>query len=317
MSDGIKLYANLHLHSTHSDGVYSPEELVRIACDEGYRAIACTDHDTYTANPEMMRAAEKYGLECIYGIEFNTLYPEEKKSFHMTAFGFDGDEPMMKEYLRELSERETYQTRMLVERGLSLGLIEGITWDEIVEYNKGITWLCNDHVFRAMKAKGLIDDLGYPDFFENVFGNHRFEIEQICPYKHIGEVIKLVHNAGGVACIAHPHGQLELVPELVGLGLDGIEVWHSMLTSEERRRALELALKYDLYVSGGSDHEGMCGGQYPFYEHPEETEFWIPELSTGTTEYFFREIRDKRKMPDRASELEKLIADESAWVRRK
>lgn len=317
MAEVMKVYANLHSHTTHSDGVFTPEELVKVAHDEGYRAIACTDHDTFTGNAETRVAAEKYGLECIYGTEFSTECPELGCGFHITAFHFDPEEPRMKEYLWQLSEKESDQTKVLFERGLSLGLIKDITWDEVLEYNKGITWLCNEQVFRAMKAKGLIDDLGYPKFFDEVYGPHRSEVPEKYPFRHVKEVIEIIHGAGGIACVAHPHRQLHCIPTLVEWGLDGIEVWHSMLDIKERREALELAKKYDLYVSGGADHEGLCGGEYSRYEHPEETIFWVPPLTVGTTKYFYEEIRDAKKNPERQKEFDRMLADESIWVRAK
>ena len=66
----MKKYANLHSHSTHSDGVYTPEELVRIAKDEGYSALAITDHDVATAYPELKATCDKVGMEAIFGCEF-------------------------------------------------------------------------------------------------------------------------------------------------------------------------------------------------------------------------------------------------------
>lgn len=66
----MKLYANLHTHSTHSDGKYSPEEMVKVAKAEGYKALAITDHDTATAYPFLKAECEKEGLDCIFGVEF-------------------------------------------------------------------------------------------------------------------------------------------------------------------------------------------------------------------------------------------------------
>ena len=303
MSSPIKLYANLHLHSTHSDGAFTPEELVRTAYEEGYHAIALTDHDTYTGNAPVREECKKYGMESIYGTEFST-----KQGFHLTAFHFDPEEPGMKEYLYQLSEKETDQTRVLFHRGVEIGYIKNITWDEVLEYNEGISWLCNEHVFRAMKAKGLITDLEYPTFFETVYGPHRSEVPPIYEWRDAAEVISLVRNAGGICCIAHPHKQLHRVESLVEAGLNGIEVFHSMLTGEEHMEALRLAKKHNLYVSGGSDHEGLCGGEYARYEHPEETIFWLEPLEAGTTKYFYEEIRDMTLRPERNSVIDDLLS---------
>ena len=306
----MTLYANLHTHSTHSDGVYTPAEIAKIAYDEGYKAFALTDHDTFTGNYEMKAECDKYGMECIYGTEFSS-----SEGYHLTAFHFDPTEPRIKEYLDQLSLKETDQTRQLFERGVKIGYIKDLTWEDVLRDNEGISWLCNDHVFRAMKKRGLITDLEYPDFFETLFGVHRDEVLPLYNFRSAKEVINLVHNAGGIICHAHPGRRLSRTAELIKLGLDGIEVWHTLNDAPTRRAALKLARENNLYVSGGSDHEGLCGGQYDHYEHPEETEFWAPPLTLGTTKYFFEEIRDLKKKADRFEVMDELIADDSLWQR--
>ncbi len=291
----MELYANLHSHSTHSDGVYTPAELVRIAKEEGYGAVAVTDHDTITGFPELRDECEKLGMEYIFGAEFST-----QENFHIVGFDFDPEEPNMKRYLWEMSERETNETKTLVERGLSEGLISGITWEEVVEYNKGITWLCNDHVFAAMKAKGVITDAEYPNFFDTVFGDRRGEVPLLYPWRPVKDTIKLIKNAGGIAIVAHPANQLHRIKELMEYGLDGLEVWHHALSEEKRREAFHIAMENNLYISGGSDHEGILGGQYERYEcPPEETPFYAPEKSLGTAKIFFDEIKNRKLSPDR------------------
>lgn len=309
----MKLYANLHLHSTHSDGVDTPTKLAQLVYEEGYKAAALTDHDSVSGNDEFMAACRALGMESIFGIEFSAkteLFKNQKTGkpgfFHLTAFDFDPEYPAMKEYLHQMSMRETDQTRILFHRGIEIGYIKGITWDEVLEYNKGITWLCNDHVFRAMKAKGLITDLEYPEYFETCFGNHRKDVAPLYDFKYDYEIIKLVHEAGGIVCLAHLTEQLAKLPgieetgfapyvdRLTEMGLDGIEVWHGLLNEEQRKEVYQLALDRSLYVSGGSDHSGLCGGQYAFFEDPKQSRFWLEPLSTGTTKEHFEEIRDKK-----------------------
>ena len=316
MSEVMKVYACLHSHSTHSDGIHTPEELARVAKEEGYGGFALTDHDTVSGCRDMKAACDAAGLDFAFGIEFSTNSRDTGKGFHMTAFGFDPDYPEMREYLWRLSEKETDQTRQLFARGVDIGYIKNITWDEVLEYNKGISWLCNEHVFRAMKAKGLITDLEYLDFFETCFRKYRSLVPVKYKFMDTEDLIPLVHRAGGICCIAHPRGQLSAV-ELMARkhGLDGIEVWHGMLDAAERRAALAVAEKYDLFVSGGADHEGLVGGQYIRYEHPEETEYYFPPLTLGTTKYFFEEIRDMEKKPDRKAVMRNMLADDTLWER--
>ena len=309
----MKLYANLHLHSTHSDGVDTPADLARIAFEEGYKAAALTDHDVVSGNAEFMAACKELGMESLFGIEFSVktkLYTNPKTgkpgSFHLTAFDFDPEYPPMKEYLEQMSMRETHQTKVLFDRGVEIGYIKGITWEDVVEYNKSNTWFCNDHVFRTMKAKGLVTDLDYPEFFETCYGNHRQDVPVLYDFKYDYEIIELVHKAGGIVCLAHLSEQLGKLPDvaekgfapyvdqLIEMGLDGVEVWHGLLNEKQSKEVYQIALDRGLYVSGGSDHSGICGGQYAFFENPKESRFWLEPLSTGTTKHHFEEMRDKR-----------------------
>lgn len=298
----LKLFANLHSHSTHSDGVYSPTEMANVAKKEGYGAIAITDHDVITGYPELKCECDRIGMKTVFGVEFSSPFSELDTTYHMTAFNFDPEYPPIKQYLEERSFCETYQTRVLVERGLTLGLISGITWDEVLEFNKSITWLCNEHVFSLMKAKGLVTDADHIPFFRSVFGKHRAEVK--LPYEFMPgkDIIKLVHDAGGIIIIAHPagvYGSVTQIEDLVKMGADGVEVWHRLMSDEERREALRLALKHDLYISGGSDHDGLCGGLYSRFVDPTTSRHFAPECSLGTTKEFFEEISNMKKLPER------------------
>ena len=105
MAELLKHYANLHLHSIHSDGRYTPEELARIAKELGFGAIALTDHDTVTGNYPLKEACDAYGLDWIYGSEICARLKTVGKLMHLTAFHFDPEYPPLKEYLWQMSER--------------------------------------------------------------------------------------------------------------------------------------------------------------------------------------------------------------------
>lgn len=296
----MRYYANLHTHSTHSDGKYTPATLARMALEEGFGAVAVTDHDTVTGYGELKAECDRLGLETVFGAEFSsptTLYRHADGSwgdFHIMGFHFDPEYPAMKEYLAGMSLREADQTRILVERGLKEGLLHDITWEEVLEFNAGITWLCNEHVFRLMEAKGQVTKADYPAFFRTVFGPRREEVPPCYPFKQEHEIIRLIHDAGGIALVAHPHNQLQYLDALVEMGLDGLEACHYMLTDEEREQALKLGLEKNLYISGGTDHEGYLGGGYESYPSPEECPVYVPYCAIGTTKAFFDEIKNRQ-----------------------
>ena len=102
-------------------------------------------------------------------------------------------------------------------------------------------------------------------------------------------MLRLILDAGGFAVVAHPHKQLHVIPELISMGLSGLEVWHHLLTPEERLEALKIAKEHKLFISGGSDHSGLCDNAgIPGDPH------YIPPMSAGTTQHHFEEIRDRK-----------------------
>ena len=135
----MKLYANLHLHSTHSDGVYTPTELARLAYEEVYKAAALTDHDAVTGNAEFMQACREFGMDSIFGIEFNAqteLYyrPDGRKgTFHITAFDFDPEYPEMKDYLEKSTDGGRTALRVVGETVVEFDNIKTYTVTEYAE----------------------------------------------------------------------------------------------------------------------------------------------------------------------------------------
>ncbi len=292
----MELYANLHSHSTHSDGVYSPRELVEVAKAEGYSAIAITDHDTATAYPELKEACAELGMECIFGVEFSVKYP---KDYHIVAFSFDPEYPPMKKYLADMGARQTDNTKKCFDEAVSKGDICGISWDEVLEFNKNIIWLCNDHVWRAMLSKGLVKQENYSAWFDKNFSHQRSKYPPSPDFLPLDKLVALIKEAGGFAVVAHPHGQLDDIDYLMSVGVEGLEVWHSTLTPEERERALKIALEKGLFISGGSDHEGLVGGLYSSFSDEEalrRSPYYIEPHSVGTTKEYFEEIKAHKLM---------------------
>ena len=303
-----EMYANVHNHSTHSDGVFSAAELVNIAKDEGYGAISLTDHDTVTGNRELEAAAMSAGLESIFGCEFMTRSEKLLMNFHLTAYHFDPERKEMKEYLRRCSATMTEKTRIIFERGKEHNLLpEELTWDAVLCDHEGVTWLCNDHVFATMKKMGLAQDKDYPAFYEDIFVKHGYGIPPMYEKLPLEEIVPFIRRSGGTVIVAHPHNQLEVIPYLKEQGVEGMEVWHPDLTSEEIPEALKIAHDLDLFISGGPDHSGLSGGQYRFYEDYKSCPWYVPELSTGTTKELFGEIKNSSLMQGRRELIDEYL----------
>ena len=291
----MKPYANMHTHSTHSDGEYTPAELVAVAKEEGYHALAITDHDTATAYPELEAACREAGMECMFGVEFSVLKPV---SCHIVGFDFDPESPEMKQYLADMGARQTDNTKHCFDEAVENGNIRGITWDEVLDYNRGIIWLCNNHVFRAMKAKGLVKQSEYMAWFVKNFEKQRGKYPPSIPFKTLPEITALVKAAGGFTVCAHPSTYLlKNVHLLLDNGVEGLEILHSTLSEEDRALAYKICMKKHLYISGGSDHEGLCGGcysSYPSEEALKASSHYIEPLSVGVYEHNFRELQTRK-----------------------
>ena len=295
--ENMKPYANLHLHSTHSDGVYSPTEMVTVAKNEGYGAIAITDHDTASAYGELKAACDKEGLECLFGVEFTVTKPSY---FHILGFEFDPEYPEMKEYLRIMALRQTDNTKQCFDAAVKLGNISGITWEEVLEYNVGIPWLCNNHVFRAMQNKGLIEESGYMAWFEKNFRDEMAKYPPSYDFLPLDEMVSLIKRAGGFALCAHPDkNQLTKIDMLLDAGIEGLEVLHADMTKDEQRTALSICLEKNLFISGGSDHSGLCGGYYDSFPDEETlhaSPLYIEPMSAGVTKEHFEELKARKIM---------------------
>ena len=112
-------------------------------------------------------------------------------------------------------------------------------------------------------------------------------------FKKEAEIIQLIRDAGGVAIIAHPHEQLKHMEALIEMGAEGLEVWHYLLTEEEREQAVKMAYAKDLYISGGSDHGGLSNGESAKLLKPGDLRY-SPPMSRGTIKQYYEEIRDRK-----------------------
>ena len=269
-------YANLHLHSTYSDASLSPSQLVLIAKSLGYGAIALTDHETDGGCKELMRVAKREGLESVTGVEFYGKI--DGVNTHLTALDFDPTEPGFRAFVDKRKEIYSEGTRLCFERGVRLGIIQGVTWQDVLDLNPDNAWLCIDSVTRTFRLKKV----PIPEEFRaRVFkGDEPKALRAGGGHPSAEEVIRAVRGAGGVIGLAHPNNKTHLVEKLVEFGLNGIEVSHPNITEETISLAEEAASTFGLYRLGGTDHDGAlsgCGGDRarPVYSGISEEDFFI------------------------------------------
>ena len=245
---------DLHIHSTASDGQYTPTELVRMAKEKGVGLMAITDHDALGGVQEGQAAAAEAGIAFLPGIEISVKGARE---MHILGYGIDVDAPeaaaMCTEFQRLRDERKYRILDYLRERNVELTL-------EQVERQAGSSLIARPHFARAMVEAGYVSTVR--EAFDRYLGTPEFDkVERPKPAPEAG--IAMIHAIGGVAVLAHPsslgleEGPLEeQVKALIGWGLDGLECHYSKFTPEQSRFYLSLAKKYSLLVTGGSDFHG-------------------------------------------------------------
>jgi 3',5'-nucleoside bisphosphate phosphatase len=244
-------YADLHLHTYHSDGTRSPKEVVDAARSHGLDIIAISDHDNLAAYYEIKAYADRQSLTLIPAIELSCAY--QGVDVHVLAYAFDPVDERIDARLRGF--RETRQRRgfMIVERLRALGY--DIKRERVEELAAGGA-MGRPHVARALVERGYVTSVseafdvllgtGKPGYVEK----ERFAVE---------EAISLIRGAGGVTSIAHPTlypNHERLVPKLLDLGVDGVEVMHPEVDALDRERYTNLARFRGKIATGGSDDHG-------------------------------------------------------------
>ena len=249
---------DLHTHSNCSDGTYSVKELMDYAHEKNLAAIALTDHDTVDGLDEASSyVKENYpDMEFVPGIEFSTV--EEGKDVHIVGLYIDHHNEEFKKKLGQFIDSRTVRNKKMC-RKLSEEAGIPISYEELTGSFPGAV------LTRAHYAKFMVDR-GYAKSRNEVFDKY---IGDNCPYyverEKISpeEAISYVLEAGGVPVLAHPilyhlsDRKLDaLVARLKNAGLKGIEAIYSTYSPSEERQIKELAAKYDLLISGGSDFHG-------------------------------------------------------------
>ncbi|MBM4306495.1 MAG: PHP domain-containing protein [Deltaproteobacteria bacterium] len=248
---------DLHLHTTASDGVKSPSEIVRYAKSKGLQAISITDHDTIGGLEEGLAEGERIGFEVISGIEISAEH--SPGSMHLLGYLIDIHHPSLNEKLKYLQRAREERNPRMVEKLNKLGV--HITYEEVVKASGG------GQVGRPHFAQVLIEK-GYVRNFQEAFDRYLKKGASAYVDKlrfTPKEAIHLINEAGGVAVLGHPNTLglngakvLEnLIAKLLKEGLRGIEVYYPEHSPSEVIRYKALAERHGLILTGGTDYHGI------------------------------------------------------------
>ncbi|MCP5516096.1 MAG: PHP domain-containing protein [Verrucomicrobiales bacterium] len=249
------MFADLHTHTRFSDGTYTPEELAAQARQVGLGAIALTDHDTVEGCPRMAEACAGEGLDFVAGTELTA--EQDGSEVHILGYFLAIDHPRLRAEMRRFQQVRQNRIGAMTERLQALGV--ALTAEQVFAVAQ-----CDSpgrpHVARALVQAGVCRN---PDeAFDRFLKQGRPAWVPKCRVS-AGDAIALIHEAGGVASLAHP-GLLrrdELIPALADLGLDGLECLHSRHTRSQTRRYEEIANECRLLITGGSDCHGLSKGR--------------------------------------------------------
>ena len=245
--------ADLHTHTTASDGTLTPVDLVRLARQRGLAAIALTDHDTVAGIPAATAAAVGE-IDVLSGVELSCHHGGTE--VHLLGYAIDIDSPSLARLLNRRQHGRRERARRIVERLGGLGYPVSL---ERVEALAAGAAVGRPHIARALVEAGHVPTVG--DAFARLLANGR-PAYLASPMLTPADGITAIHGAGGCAVLAHPlysEGYESFLPELIASGLDGIEVDYPDHGAALRERLYTLARREDLIPTGGTDFHADTG----------------------------------------------------------
>lgn len=239
---------DLHMHSTASDGVFSPTEIVQVANEHGLDIIALTDHDTTNGIAEAREAAKNTKLEIITGIELGC--ENGYRGIDVLGYCLNIDHQSFQDTLTKMRTQREHRAESMIEKLAELGI--DIPLERVLEVAEGAS-VTRPHIAKVMIEVGAVETL--QEAFDKYISDDgpayaaRFRLTPQA-------AIDLIHSAGGVAVLAHPgryEKPLEIAEEFVQYGLDGVEVFYPTHEPDLREQLLALAERHNLITTGGTD----------------------------------------------------------------
>lgn len=248
-------YVDLHVHSTYSDGTYSPAQLVELAQKQKVSHFALTDHDTINGILPALEASQNTSVTVIPGVELSSEH--NKKDIHIVGLWIDYHNLEFLNYLTQFQQDRYNRNVLMCEKLVNAGF--DIPYEKVREaYPDAVITRC--HIGKYLAQKGYIDNLWQA--FDLYIGDdcpYFVPREKFTPAQAVG----LIKKAGGIAVLAHPllyhlsHAELcELIEQLKQFGLDAIEAIYSCNKKGDEAYVRSLAKTYGLKISGGSDFHG-------------------------------------------------------------
>lgn len=258
IESGLK--RDLHMHTLYSDGALTPREVLKMRVDEGYQLLAITDHDGVEGSVYGEKYADEFGIEYISGIEFDSE-DELGKDLHMLGYGFDPDHPTFNLAIGKILKQRNDRNNRFLEALNAMGY--NITYDELKAVNGG-RFMGKPTFATVLIKKGVVRS--HTEAFNTIFQ----EPEIKCIKKktlHTKDVVDIIHEAGGLAVLAHPMEQrhrdetfeqfkprmYQILDRMVSYGIDGLECHHPSADYLQQQMLVAYANEHGLMITEGSD----------------------------------------------------------------
>ena len=246
---------DLHIHSCYSDGIYTPEQIAKAATRKGIKCISITDHDSIAAQYIVNTEYNNKDLKIIPGIELSTEYKEME--LHILGYFIDTENSSLKELVNNLNKQRLKRVEKILYN--LKGYDINIKLDDLgVDLDSTIG---RSHIANAMVKKGYFDN--YKTAFKSylIKGKPGYVKGFKLTYR---EALDIIIESGGVPVLAHP-GQIykkieveNIIKELKCFGLNGVEVYHPSHSAIDTNKFFNMAKKYKLSITGGSDFHGRA-----------------------------------------------------------
>ena len=252
------MLVDFHMHSIYSDGVKSPEELLRHALDCNLSMMALTDHDEINGIKALRTAQDQLDpektIKIINGCEFSADYKD--KSIHILGYRFDETNKELRDFIEYFKSKREERIDEIIRRCNNAGYF--ISKDELLKKFPKTQAYGRPHIGQLLIDGGYAKDIN--DVFKDILRKDspcyvpKVKIE--VPY-----IIDIIHKAGGLAVMAHPKlvSSDEYVVEMLAYDFDGMEVYHTKHNDDDVKRYKALATKHNLFITGGSDYHGIPG----------------------------------------------------------
>lgn len=255
MMEDFSLSGDLHCHTRLSDGSMGIEDLIALAKKREITTIAITDHDCLAGTVRGKRIGERNEINVIPGVEISATDAVTGKQAHILCYLCEYPDRLEGLCRKNSMERKKAAQFMMLKATKRYP----ISADIVIKCASGSTNLYKQHIMHAIMEIGystnvygeIYNELFSPDSPTNIIVKPSFE--------SVENVLKAIHDAGGIAVLAHPalYDNFDLLERLVPLGLDGVEVWHPTANEETVKKLSDFAKKNKLLMTGGSDFHGM------------------------------------------------------------